>query len=204
MPTLGRGVAVGEDLTARQGNPGSQAQLAEAGVILGWLAAEPWPCTIDLTASCDEENAMATLVSVNVGQPGDIVWNGRTVFTGAWKTPVAGPRMVRRLNIDGDGQGDLGGHGGENRAVLVYLESYRHWANEFNRDDLGPGLLGENLTVEGMPDDEVALATASKSGRPSSRSPSLGSPAIARACASANREWPRCWSAIGGPASTAG
>ncbi|MBX7448788.1 MOSC domain-containing protein [Mycolicibacterium sp. 3033] len=101
---------------------------------------------------------MATLVSVNVGLPRDVSWNERTVFTGAWKDPVSGPRRIRRLNIDGDGQGDLGGHGGENRAVLVYqLESYRHWAREFGRDDLVPGLLGENLTVEGLPDDEVCI-----------------------------------------------
>jgi ferredoxin-NADP reductase/MOSC domain-containing protein YiiM/ferredoxin len=101
---------------------------------------------------------MATLVSVNVGLPKDIPWRNRTVHTGAFKTPVDGPRMVRRLNVDGDGQGDLGGHGGENRAVLVYqLASYRHWAKEFQRDDLVPGLLGENLTVEGLPDDEVCI-----------------------------------------------
>ncbi len=101
---------------------------------------------------------MATLVSVNVGLPRNVIWNDRTVYTGAWKTPVTGRRMVRRLNIDGDGQGDLGGHGGENRAVLVYqVDSYRHWAKEFHRDDLIPGLLGENLTVEGLPDDEVCI-----------------------------------------------
>lgn len=101
---------------------------------------------------------MATLVSVNVGLPADIPWNDRTVHTGAWKYPVAGPRMVRRLNIDGDGQGDLGGHGGENRAVLVYqLDSYRHWAKEFRREDLVPGMLAENFTVDGLPDDEVCI-----------------------------------------------
>jgi ferredoxin-NADP reductase/MOSC domain-containing protein YiiM len=101
---------------------------------------------------------MATLVSVNVGLPRNVDWNNRTVYTGAWKQPVAGPRMVRRLNVDGDGQGDLGGHGGENRAVLVYqLDSYRYWATEFDRDDLVPGCLGENFTVEGLPDDEVCI-----------------------------------------------
>src|SRR3954466_1052941 len=74
---------------------------------------------------------MATLVSVNVGMPTDVPWRGRTVHTGVWKRPVLGPRMVRRLNIEGDGQGDLGGHGGEQRPVLVYqLDSYRHWARE--------------------------------------------------------------------------
>ena len=101
---------------------------------------------------------MATLVSVNVGLPKDVAWNGRTVYTGVWKQPVTGPRMVRRLNVDGDGQGDLGGHGGEHRAVLVYqLDSYRYWSDELHRDDLQPGHFGENFTVEGLPDDEVCI-----------------------------------------------
>ncbi len=101
---------------------------------------------------------MATLLSVNVGMPKNVAWQGRTVYTGVWKAPVEGPRMVRRLNVDGDGQGDLAGHGGENRAVLVYqLDSYRHWAAELGRDDLTPGALGENITVDGLPDDEVCI-----------------------------------------------
>ena len=101
---------------------------------------------------------MAELVSVNVGMPKDVAWQGRTVYTGVLKSPVTGPRMVRRLNIDGDGQGDLGGHGGEQRAVLVYqLASYQHWAAEFGRDDLEPGAFGENFTVDGLPDDEVCI-----------------------------------------------
>jgi ferredoxin-NADP reductase/MOSC domain-containing protein YiiM len=102
--------------------------------------------------------AMATLVSVNVGLPKDVAWNGRTVYTGVWKHPVTGPQMVRRLNVDGDGQGDLGGHGGEHRAVLVYqLDSYRYWSDELHRDDLQPGHFGENFTVEGLSDDEVCI-----------------------------------------------
>ena len=101
---------------------------------------------------------MAKLVSLNVGLPKDFAWKGRTVHTGAWKSPVEGPRMVRRLNVDGDGQGDLGGHGGEHRAVLVYqVESYRYWAAELGRDDLAPGHFGENFTVDGLPDDEVCI-----------------------------------------------
>ncbi len=101
---------------------------------------------------------MATVMSVNVGMPRDVTWNGRTVHTGAWKAPVDGPRTIRRLNVDGDGQGDLGGHGGENRAVLVYQRaSYRHWADVLGRSDLTPGVFGENLTVDGLPDDEVCI-----------------------------------------------
>ena len=101
---------------------------------------------------------MATLVSVNVGLPKDVSWHGRTVHTGVWKSPVGGPRMVRRLNIEGDGQGDLAGHGGEQRAVLVYqIESYRHWQEFLGRDDLEHGAFGENFTVQGLADDEVCI-----------------------------------------------
>ena len=98
------------------------------------------------------------LLSVNVGLPKDVPWQGRTVHTGVWKHPVAGRRMVRRLNIDGDGQGDLAGHGGEQRAVFVYqIQSYRHWQRHFGRDDFEYGQFGENLTVDGLPDDEVCI-----------------------------------------------
>lgn len=101
---------------------------------------------------------MATLLAVSVGLPKDVDWHGRTVYTGVWKQPVPGPVLLRRLNLDGDGQGDLGGHGGEQRAVLVYQQdSYRHWARELGRDDLAPGRFGENFTVDGLPDDEVCI-----------------------------------------------
>jgi ferredoxin-NADP reductase/MOSC domain-containing protein YiiM len=101
---------------------------------------------------------MASLLSVNVGLPRNVPWQGRTVYTGVWKHPAEGPQMVRRLNIDGDGQGDLKGHGGEQRAVLVYqIQSYEHWQKHFGRDDFGYGQFGENLTVDGLADDEVCI-----------------------------------------------
>lgn len=101
---------------------------------------------------------MATLIAVNVGMPQDVPWRGRTTHTGIWKRPVAGPRMVRRLNIDGDGQGDLKGHGGPHRAVLVYQsDSYRYWREHLGRDDFVHGQFGENFTVEGLADDEVCI-----------------------------------------------
>jgi len=68
----------------------------------------------------DRGNEMARLLSVNVGRPRDIVWKGRTVHTGIWTDPVPGRSRVDRLNVEGDGQGDLAGHGGEQRAVFVY------------------------------------------------------------------------------------
>ena len=98
------------------------------------------------------------LLSVNVGLPKNVAWRGKTVYTGIWKHPVPGPVMVRRLNIDGDGQGDLNGHGGEQRAVLVYqIQSYEYWQRYFGREDFSYGTFGENLTVDGLPDDEVCI-----------------------------------------------
>jgi MOSC domain-containing protein YiiM len=101
---------------------------------------------------------MARLLSVNVGLPRDVSWKGRTVHTGIWKTPVDGRCRVRRLNLEGDGQGDLAGHGGEQRAVFVYqIESYRFWQDRLKRADFVHGQFGENFTIEGLPDDTVCI-----------------------------------------------
>ena len=101
---------------------------------------------------------MPRLLSVNVGLPRDVTWNGKTVRTAVWKSPVTGRRMVRKLDIDGDAQGDLAGHGGEQRAVFVYqLDSYRYWERLLGRTDFTFGQFGENFTVEGLPDDEVCI-----------------------------------------------
>jgi ferredoxin-NADP reductase/MOSC domain-containing protein YiiM/ferredoxin len=101
---------------------------------------------------------VGTLLSVNVGLPKDVSWQGRTVFTGVFKDPVPGPRRVGKLNVDGDGQGDLAGHGGEQRAVFIYqMDSYRYWERELGRSDFVYGQFGENFTVDGLGDDEVCI-----------------------------------------------
>ncbi len=101
---------------------------------------------------------MVRLLSVNVCLPRDVTWQGKIVNTAIWKAPVDGPRMVRRLNVDGDGQGDLAGHGGERRAVFVYqIDSYRYWQEQLRRDDFVHGQFGENFTVDGLPDAEVCI-----------------------------------------------
>ena len=98
------------------------------------------------------------LLSVNVGLPREIPWRGQTVRTAVWKEPVQGKRMARRLNIHGDGQGDLEAHGGEHRAVFVYqLDSYRYWEDQLHRTDFTFGQFGENFTVDGLPDTEVCI-----------------------------------------------
>jgi ferredoxin-NADP reductase/MOSC domain-containing protein YiiM/ferredoxin len=101
---------------------------------------------------------MPRLLSVNVGLPRDVTWNGKTVCTAIWKSPVAGRQTVRKLNIDGDGQADLAGHGGEQRAVFVYqMDAYQYWENFLGRKDFVFGQFGENFTVEGLPDTDVCL-----------------------------------------------
>jgi len=101
---------------------------------------------------------MARLLSVNVGRPREIAWRGKTVYTSVWKAPVQGRRLVGRLNVDGDAQGDLHGHGGEHRAVFVYqVDSYHYWERELKRSDFTFGQFGENFTVEGLADSEVCV-----------------------------------------------
>src|SRR5262249_17503040 len=101
---------------------------------------------------------MARLLSINVGLPKDIDWHGRKVHTAIWKAPVQGRRIVRRLNIDGDGQGDLNGHGGEHRAVYCYqIDAYHYWEKQLSRSDFSYGQFGENFTLEGLADDQVCI-----------------------------------------------
>jgi ferredoxin-NADP reductase/MOSC domain-containing protein YiiM len=106
----------------------------------------------------DDEVTMARLLSVNVGLPRDVAWNGKTVRTAVWKQPVAGRRMARTLNLEGDAQADLKGHGGEHRAVFVYqMNSYQFWERFLGRHDFTFGQFGENFTVEGLSDDDVCI-----------------------------------------------
>jgi ferredoxin-NADP reductase/MOSC domain-containing protein YiiM len=101
---------------------------------------------------------LGTLVSVNVGTPKSVAWKDKTVYTSIWKSPVDGPVLARRLNLDGDKQGDLASHGGEHRAVMVYqTESYDFWKSYLRRDDLEPGAFGENFTVTGLADADVCI-----------------------------------------------
>src|SRR3984957_19694057 len=105
-----------------------------------------------------DEVRMPRLLSVNVGLPRDVTWNGKTVRTSVWKSPVDGRRMVRKLDIDGDAQADLAGHRGEQRAVFVYqMDSYHYWESFLGRSDFIFGQFGENFTVEGLPDNEVCI-----------------------------------------------
>jgi MOSC domain-containing protein YiiM len=101
---------------------------------------------------------MARLLAVNVGLPQNIQWRGEIVYTGIWKYPIQGRCAARRLTLEGDGQGDLAGHGGEQRAVMVYqIDSYQYWERTLSRRDFTFGQFSENFTVEGLADDKVCI-----------------------------------------------
>ncbi len=91
------------------------------------------------------------IVSVNVGLPREVTWQGKAVTTGIFKEPVSGPVMMRKLNLDGDGQADLTVHGGVSKAVYAYpSEHYDYWQAELPGVDLPWGMFGENFTTEGL------------------------------------------------------
>lgn len=105
------------------------------------------------------------LLSVNVSLPKEVTHGRGTVETGIFKLPVTGRLMLRKLNLDGDGQADLMNHGGPHRAVYVYpVENYGYWARELGRGDLGFGQFGENFTVEGLTEDEVCIGDTFRVG----------------------------------------
>jgi len=143
---------------------------------------------------------MARLLSVNVGLPRDIAWQEKTVHTAVWKAPVQGRRMVRRLNIDGDGQGDLAGHGGEHRAVFVYqIDSYRYWQRQLSRSDFTYGQFGENFTVDGLSDEEVCIGDRYRIGDALFE---VTQPRVTcyRVGIRMSRRWPHCSSRTANPA----
>ena len=105
------------------------------------------------------------LLSVNVSLGKEVPYKGKIVTTGIFKEPVNGRVMLRTLNLDGDRQVDLKGHGGPYKAVCVYsIQQYEHWQKELGRDDFKHGQFGENFTVDGMPDDKTHVGDVFRVG----------------------------------------
>ena len=98
------------------------------------------------------------IVSISVGLPREVTWQGKLVTTGIFKEPVDGPVMMRTLNLDGDGQADLTVHGGASKAVYAYpSEHYDYWRTELPGIDLPWGMFGENFTTEGLLEEAVYI-----------------------------------------------
>ncbi len=98
------------------------------------------------------------ILSVNVGLPREVSWQGNLVTTGIFKEPVNAPIMLRTLNLDGDEQADLAVHGGVNKAVYVYpSEHYGYWRVELPGVNLPWGMFGENFTTDGLLEEAVYI-----------------------------------------------
>ena len=105
------------------------------------------------------------IVAVSVGGPREVQWHGKSVLTSIFKTPVAGRARVARDNIEGDRQSDLSVHGGVDKAVYAYpAEHYDFWRRELPSTELPWGSFGENLTVEGLLEDEVWIGDRYRAG----------------------------------------
>jgi MOSC domain-containing protein YiiM len=101
---------------------------------------------------------MGVIKSVNIGLPKEVEWRGKKVLTGIFKYPTSLALQVTYNGIEGDGQGDLIHHGGQDKAVYAYpLEHYSYWQEFLGRDNLRMGMFGENLTIEGLLDTDVCL-----------------------------------------------
>ena len=108
---------------------------------------------------------MMRIDSVNVSSVREIDRAGRTVRTGIFKAPAAGPVAVGSINLDGDDQADRRNHGGEHKAVYAFFaDEYAHWREALGRDDLAPGAFGENLTVAGLDESRLAVGDRLRAG----------------------------------------
>jgi MOSC domain-containing protein YiiM len=106
------------------------------------------------------------LISVNIGLPRELAWKGEMILTGIFKEPVEGPVMLRRLNLEGDGQADLSVHGGASKAVYAYpSEHYNFWREELPDMKLPWGMFGENLTTQGLLEDKVRIGDRFRIGK---------------------------------------
>jgi MOSC domain-containing protein YiiM len=104
------------------------------------------------------DHAIGRVVSVNVGRPRRVSWQGRTVTTAIWKRPVEGRHEVAGVNVDGDDQADRRVHGGPTKAIYAYaVADYRWWQQELEGRQIEPGTFGENLTVEGIDPAEAVI-----------------------------------------------
>jgi MOSC domain-containing protein YiiM len=105
------------------------------------------------------------VLSVNVSLPTEVLYRDKRVTTGIFKEPVNGRVMLRTLYLDGDGQADLIGHGGIYKAAYVYsIENYDYWKRELGRTDFTFGQFGENVTVEGMLEDQICVGDVFRVG----------------------------------------
>lgn len=145
---------------------------------------------------------MATVLSVNIGRPRAVPCAGRRIRTAIFKEPAPGRVRVGRTNLEGDRHADLRIHGGPDKAVYAYdLSAHAHWCRELSRD-LPYGRLGENLSVEGLPETEVRIGDAYRVGTALLQVSKPRSPCLKLALRLQRPEFPRLFLESGRTGST--
>lgn len=104
------------------------------------------------------------VLSTNIGQPKEVLWQGRPVTTGIYKEPV-NSITVTKFCVEGDTVSDLTVHGGESKAVYGYpSEHYEFWRKEFPKMNMTWGMFGENITTEGLFENELMIGSQYRIG----------------------------------------
>lgn len=107
---------------------------------------------------------MATLVSLNVALPTEVMYQQKSVQTGIFKQPVEGVRFLRKVQLEGDGQGDLKNHGGPDKALCAYAQDHFPYWERTLGIEIKAGAFGENVTLVGMTEQEVCIGDRYKLG----------------------------------------
>jgi len=106
------------------------------------------------------------ILSIQVGKPKTIEFNGKQITTGIFKDPVSSPVMLRTFNLDGDGQADLKVHGGRDKALYAYSsDAYLEWKKLRPQDEFPSGAIGENLTIDFLPEDQIYIGDTYEVGK---------------------------------------
>ncbi len=102
---------------------------------------------------------MTTVIrSLNVSRPVTVRYQGSPLKTGIFKRPVSGALKLNQTSLEGDGQADLVNHGGVHKAVYAYpFEHYAYWQEQLGCEKLQCGSFGENLTTQGLLEEELAI-----------------------------------------------
>jgi MOSC domain-containing protein YiiM len=105
------------------------------------------------------------ILAINVSQPLEFEFEGRIMRSSIFKKPVFGSVALGKTNFDGDGQANLKVHGGEYKAVHAYShDHYAWWSEALGRNDMSYGQFGENLTVSGLDENEIAIGDHLQAG----------------------------------------
>jgi MOSC domain-containing protein YiiM len=96
--------------------------------------------------------------SIQVGTPKVIEYKGHQILTGILKKKIAGPVLLKKLNLEGDAQADLSVHGGKDKALYAYsCDAYEGWRKLRPQDSFDNGAMGENLSVDHLPEDKIYI-----------------------------------------------